>query len=211
MLTVAFQQVYLFFFFNEFATFNTDVSSSGNVYFPSEPTLPACPKALKCAWLILVFRVKIMQTVSNSNQNHISSTHLGPDGDARKCFNVRPVCHQLIVTKMLLLIRHDGVTLMKPTFACNALCAESTALQAVSAPVWFLQKAPFPLFWCSVVFPSDLFQIAVSDISIWVNKMRSGWRHPGRQHKHPLPKIKAAAFHSFYFIPFILSFVSVHC
>lgn len=103
------------------------------------------------------FRVKIMQTVSNSNQNHISSAHLGPDGDAWKCFDGHPACHRLIVTKMLLLITRDGVTLMKPTFACNALCAESSVLQAVSAPVWFLQKAPFPLFWCSVAFPSDLF------------------------------------------------------
>lgn len=76
-----------------------------------------------------------MQSVSNSDQNHISSAHLGPGGDARKCFNVLLVCHRLIVTKMLLLITRDGVTLMKATFACNALCAESTALQAVSAPV----------------------------------------------------------------------------
>lgn len=52
---------FLFFFvcvcvcFNDFATFNTDVSSSGTVYFPGGPTLPARSKALKCAWLILFF------------------------------------------------------------------------------------------------------------------------------------------------------------
>lgn len=70
-----------------------------------------------------------MQTVSNSDQNHIS------DGDARKCLNRLPVCRRLIMTKIFLLITHDGVKVMKPTFACNALYAKSSALLAVSAPV----------------------------------------------------------------------------
>lgn len=162
-------------------------------------------------WLSF-FRVKITQTVSNSEQNHISSAHLGPNGNAQKWFNGPPVWHQLIDTKMLLLITCDGVTLMKPT-ACNALCAESTALQAVSAPVWFLQKAPFPLFWCSVVFPSELlyrsqFQTFPSELIRW--GVVGGIQADSINILSPRLKQHFSS-KSLIFIPFILSIVSVHC
>lgn len=159
MLTAAFLQGFFFFFgFNDFATFNADASSSGTTSPVNPHFLLALKRSSVHDWFSF-FSVKIMQTVSNSNQNHISSAHLGPNGDARKCFNRLPVCLWLIVTKMLWLITHDGVTLMKPTSACNALCVESRSLRAVSAPVWLLSKGTTlpPLFWCSVVFPSELF------------------------------------------------------
>lgn len=134
-----------------------------------------------------------MQTVSSSNQNHRSSAHLGPSGDARKCFDRLPVRLRLIVTKLRLLIACDGVTLMKPTFRsrCFVRWSLSPASCFCTCVIPPKRRHP-PSFDVLSSFRQSSLQIALSDISIWVNKMRSGWRHPGRRRKHPLPEIKAA-------------------
>lgn len=117
------------------------------------------------------FRVKIMQSVSNSDQNHISSAHLGPGGDARKCFNGLLMCHRLIVTKMLLLITRDGVPpdesyFCLQCFVCWIYSAASCFCTCVISPkgaipplLMFCRISVRALYWSQFqTFPSELIR-----------------------------------------------------